>query len=356
MRGSARGKIGIVAVSSPVPQVELSLGLEHLRAAGFRIQVHPICKKSDLFFAGTDEQRAEAFFDLATQPEVSVLWTARGGYGAARILPLLEKITDKRGTPPVKKLLVGYSDVTVLMEFVRKKWGWSILHAPMPSFRRFSLLPERDWQALCAWVRGSAARAPWEGVRLQSWGPRLKLPIEAPLVGGNIAVWTSALGTRFEPQTDGALLFLEEVDEPLYRIDRMLQQLAQSGSLSRIRAVVLGSFTNCRDTVPMVLKTKPSESRKKQMLLKPQEKHLKLLRPKLEVMPTLERIFQEFGQALKVPVFYGLPVGHGEGISPLPLGGIYRLSPPGELELLHWDWMGSPENASLAKKRVRLTP
>ena len=86
-------RIGVVAPSSVVPPIELKLGTELLRKEGFEVAVHPQCRKAHLYFAGRDEERAQAFFEFASDSRFDVLWCARGGYGAARILPMLEEMT-----------------------------------------------------------------------------------------------------------------------------------------------------------------------------------------------------------------------------------------------------------------------
>ena len=115
--------IGVFAPSNKLPAVEFGIGLEHLRRAGLEVQVHPQCENADFLFAGTDRERAYAFHDFARDPKISVLWCARGGYGAVRLLPLLDQLTAKK-KPPKGKLLVGYSDATILLEYVRARWGW----------------------------------------------------------------------------------------------------------------------------------------------------------------------------------------------------------------------------------------
>src|SRR5579872_6885915 len=162
----ARLKIGVIAPSSQVPVVELKLGLEALQAEGFRLKIHPQVKKSHLFFAGSDEERARAFFDYAVDPQFDALWCARGGYGALRVLPLLEKMTAERGIPD-QKLLVGYSDATILLEYVRARWGWPVLHAPMPSMRSFTILKTGEWKSLVRCVNGDAEPPDWSGEKLK---------------------------------------------------------------------------------------------------------------------------------------------------------------------------------------------
>src|SRR5687768_3365846 len=107
-------KVGIIAPSSPVPPVEFQLGLEKLRGAGFQLKVHPQCHDSHLYYSGEDEVRAKALFEYAKDEDLSVIWCARGGSGGARLLPFLDQFTKKSGKPGKKKLLVGFSDATVL--------------------------------------------------------------------------------------------------------------------------------------------------------------------------------------------------------------------------------------------------
>src|SRR3954463_15490512 len=120
-------QVGIVAASSVVPALEFELGIGHLRSLGYDVTVHPDVLAQHFTFAGTDAQRAAALFDYASDDRFNVIWTARGGYGAGRLLPLLDELTAKHGRPPAGKLLVGYSDVTVLHEYARTRWDWSTL-------------------------------------------------------------------------------------------------------------------------------------------------------------------------------------------------------------------------------------
>lgn len=332
--------IGIIAPSSRVPQVELQLGVERIQREGFEVKVHSQCKKRHLFFAGTDEERALAFYEFAEDPEISVLWCARGGHGSIRLLTLLESLTRQNGVP-AKKLLIGYSDSTALMEFVRQTWGWSVLHGPMPSMRKFNLLPKKDWDALAGWIRRESPAAPWAQTRLKFWTPPPTKPIRAPLIGGNMTVWDCLTGTFYEPDPKGSFLFFEEVDENLYRIDRILHHLNLAGRLDGIRGIILGNFLNCRDAAPLVLKAKPEKRNLHRVLSDPRPKELQPLRTLLSEKKGLKEIFSEIGRIHKIPVAFGLPVGHGPGVSPLPLGAEYVLNPDGILELADWNWSKS---------------
>ncbi len=334
--------VGMVAPSSRVPKIELKLGLDALRERGFAPIVHPQVRKTHLFWAGTDEERAQAFSDFAHDPRFSVLWSCRGGYGAVRLLPLLKALTAKRGAPP-RKLMVGYSDTTALVEYLREEWGWSTLHAPMPGIRRFALQTQEEWTSLGSLIRtGRATDAPFEKAKLSFIsGTAPRKPIEAPLVGGNLCVLTSMIGLAKNDHR-GKILFLEDVDEPLYRLDRMFQQLVLSGGLAGVRAVVLGNFLSCQDAVGKVLGRAPRSPRERERMLKaPKPSELVAIRPTLPTQRTLEAIFGEPCRKLGIPVAFGVPSGHGPELSSLPLGARYSLSPQGKLRLLSWSWMGT---------------
>ncbi len=331
--------IELIAPSSVVPQIELGLGLERLREHGFDFKLHPQCKKEFRFFAGTDAERAGAFLEAAYNPKSNVLWCVRGGYGAARLLPILEAEFKKRGKPPVK-LLVGFSDATALIEFVQRRWGWSVLHAPMPGLRKFALLGEPEWSSLVSWIRGEVPSQPW-GVRtmkLKWLTPRPKADLEGLLVGGNLAVFSTLIGTPYLPKTRGKIVFFEDTDEPLYRLDRIVTQLRLSKVLEGARAIVLGNFSNCSDPVSMVLAKAPVRNWQR-MVTAPKPSELKPLREKLDPKSTIFKIFSEFGRDLGVPVAQGLPVGHGPEKFPLPMGAHYRLSRLGVFEFKKWEWI-----------------
>lgn len=344
-------KIGIVAPSAKVPKTEFDLGVQQIRDAGFEVRVHPQVRRADRFFAGTDEERAHAFFEMACDPEYPIVWSARGGYGAARILPHLERLARRRKVPQ-GKLFLGYSDATALHEFVRQRWGWFTLHSPMPGMRRFCAQTELEWWALTTWIRGTGLEAPdglWgrKGLKFLNGGKgSLKSPkkaVQAELVGGNLTVLVSLLGTPYAPDFRGKIVFLEDVDEAVYRIDRMTQQLLQAGAFDGAKAIVLGNFQNCNDIVGKVLAVRPPGAEdlgeRIRLLTSPKPEELQPLRPKMDGTRALQMIFAELGRELGIPVAWGLPVGHGPGIAPLPLGARYRLDPSGRLQLTEWDWL-----------------
>jgi len=327
-------RVGIVALSSVVPPVEFQIGVEFLRSQGLNVRVHPQVHSQHWLHAGRDEVRAAALMELATDPTIDVIWCARGGYGAAKLLPLLDRLTAEQGVPP-PKLLVGYSDVTVIHEYVRNRWRWHTLHAAMPAAVNFSLLPGADWSAtLAAVTRDRTIAWPWQNRPLH-WvtAPPVE-PIEAALIGGNLSLWQTLAGTPYAPPRRPHILFLEDLAEEFYRIDRMMTHLEQSGLLDACAAIVLGDFTDCDDEAQTCLAAGTDETAIKDPAKAPRQP----LRPTYSMPDLFAEVFATIGARRLIPIATGLPVGHGPNFAPLPLGARYRLSADGTLALVKWDW------------------
>jgi muramoyltetrapeptide carboxypeptidase len=333
--------VGIVAAGFCVPASELKLGVARLEDAGFEVQVHPNVSKRYLFFAGDDEQRLQEWIDYAWDPKIQILWCARGGHGALRLLPLLEAETAKRGRPP-RKLLLGYSDTTLFFEFVRSRWGWSVLHSPMPGGREFLQLDSKTWKRLLSWVDGESGQ-PQSGYSIKPLNEFAKRSsrVQGRLTGGNLTVLTCALGTPFWKPWGGAVVFLEDTGEMWFRIDRMLAHLTAAQAWTGVQGIVLGTYSACRDGTSQVLK--PSARIKNTRdLLQPSPKMLEPLRPLIPDRKALVAIFSEWAKrAGGIPVWEGLKTGHGGGLEPLPMGASVRIERAGSrfsLKVSDWDW------------------
>lgn len=307
-------RVGIVAPSSPAGSYELGEGVRRLERLGVSARVHPQVGKTWFIFAGTDAERAAAILEFAHDDEIDVIWAARGGNGAARLLPILANAPR----PTRRKTLVGYSDITVLHEFARRRWGWRTLHAVMPA-ANFGEVPESVWIETVALLQ--ADRPTLELAGCFALNPPANA-IDAELVGGNLSLVHTLVGTPWWNDLRGKLLFLEDTDEKVYSIDRYAVQLEQAGAFDGLAAIVLGDFTNCTDED----ETKRSGS----------PDHLEPLRPAVSPRDGLLETFGRIAREKNLPLLIDLPVGHGPNFRPLPLGASYRLSPDGKLILRSW--------------------
>lgn len=337
----ANNRIGIFAASSIVPVAELNLGVALLGDYGFEVTVHPQVRAQHFLYPGTDQERAHALYDMACDDAIDVLWAARGGYGAGRILPILERLTREHGRPKRAKLLVGYSDVTVLHEFVRHRWGFATLHASMPAGTSFALLKAEEREPTLACVRGEPAKFAWENTTLNFMNGAPAETITAEIVGGNMSLWSAAVGTPYAGRASGKILFLEDVDERPYRLDRMLMQIVQAGGLEGVRAIILGDFTNCNDEGSNVIQPLQPGADPRTLLEGLEQRPRIPLRKEFPLDVALREVFGTVAKDLNIPLATGLPVGHGPNYSPLPLGARYTLTPQGKLSLTHWDWNGA---------------
>lgn len=332
-------RVGIVAPSSVVPKIELELGIEFLQARGFEVMVHPTVWGEYNFYPAPDEERAEALIEYAQDPNIDVIWCARGGYGATHLLPLLNRVKKKiKAKKLKKKTLIGYSDVTALHEWFRVNLGWTTLHAPMPSSRTFSFLREEEWNGLRDLIDYSVQKGKIEKYShtLQPiFVPKGFKGCKASVVGGNLAVWNSLIGTPDVGNARGKILFFEEIGENSGRINRMMHHLEQSGGLKGVKGIVLGDFTDCPDSVPNMLSKLPplAPDMLEPFLRDPPRDLVRPLRTIYSTDETLEIIFTEFGQRLKIPVFKGIPAGHGPHFHSLILGHAHKLNKNGEFSL-----------------------
>ena len=273
--------IGVVALSGPVDPDKLEAGIEILRGWG-----HPVVEASNLrreqaYLAGEDTERLAGVSEVV-KAGARVVIAARGGYGASRLLDTLpwRKLAKNRVT------FVGFSDLTAVLNPLAKE-GVVQIHGPMVASgltKRYNarrlrsvLLGELVGDVLFRLPKGSVARAGNARGRA---------------VGGNLTLLTSLIGTPWEPDFDGCVLFIEEVNERLYRLDRMLTHLKGSGRLRNVKALIGGSLRGCR----------PASER-----------------PDLWRRLLLEAVPQT------APVVVGLPFGHGAANLAFPIGASVEL-------------------------------
>lgn len=334
-------RIGIFAPSSPVPMHELQIGVEYLRAQGFAVSVHEQTSAVDFVHAGTDAQRAGALWELANDPAIDVVWCARGGYGANKLVALLDELTRQHGAPP-PKLLAGFSDVTILHHYTRTAWGWHTLHAAMPAQLKFSRLKPEQIHATLELVRKRDPGDLFGGTRMTFDGQAPDTPITGQVLGGNLATWNYLTGTPHQPHgLEGTMLFFEDLGEGFYKMDAYLHQLAQSGGLDGVRAIILGGFHQCSDHAGRCLDQKITDEQLTQAI----EDGLggfqtRRLRQTYNEREAMSRILAPLQERFGFAVCHKLPVTHGpEDYAPLPLGATYTLGADGSLTLDAWDWL-----------------
>jgi len=278
----ARGAlIGVIAPAGPTQPEALAAVPALYERFGFRVRIFPGCTQRTGYLAGDDSVRLADLQAALADDELAAIHCLRGGYGAMRLLDRIDA-SLLRARP---KLLIGYSDITALHAL----WalhGLPTLHAPMATSDLIRPGREADAQALFALLQGGlhAGTVLAPGLLPSDPNrPRVCVPgqVRGRLIGGNLSLVAALLGTRWAWQAEGAVLFLEDVSEDLYRVDRLLTQLRLAGVLDAVAGFVLGSFTEAESP---------------------------------------DALLREFLLPLGKPVLGGWPSGHGTPNLPLPLG------------------------------------
>jgi muramoyltetrapeptide carboxypeptidase len=231
--------VALIAPSSPVAEEKIELSLESIRFLGLEPIPFPSCFMKNGYLSGTDEARAKDVNDAFLDPSIRGIFCLRGGYGATRILPLL----DYKGIGRNPKFFAGYSDITALHTVFNKLCGFITYHAPMPS-RGYQTLDSFTLESLTAAVfygslPGKVCNPPEE--KIETICPGIA---HGRITGGNLSVMAAALGSPYEIDTKGKILFIEEVDELPYRIDRNLTALKLAGKLEAAAGIILGTFAD----------------------------------------------------------------------------------------------------------------
>ena len=237
--------VALVAPASAVPEDRLQTATDFIRGLGLNPVVYPSCyfANREGYLAAPDTQRAKDLMDAFTDPNIQGVWCIRGGYGSHRLLPLLdqEQIRNNR------KWFGGYSDVTTLHTFFNQECGLETYHCIMPSTEYNADAFSLDWlkKALFGGLKGQLS---WP----EGQSPRTLVPGKAsgPLCGGNLSLVIASLGTPWEIDTRGKILFLEDIGEKTYRVDSMLTQLRNAGKFRDCAGIILGAWTDCEPEYP----------------------------------------------------------------------------------------------------------
>lgn len=273
------GLIGVISPAGPVNASDLKPDLDLLTSWGFSIRESPHLYDRHDYLAGEDEDRLSDLHAMFMDSEIAAVFCARGGYGSLRLLDRIDY--DLIRDHP--KILVGYSDITALLMAIHKKTGLVTFHGPMA--RGLSSVSDDSIQGLLG-ILSSDQPVSFD---LMKGTPLISGKAEGPLMGGNLSLICHLVGTPFLPSLNGAILFIEDRGEPLYRIDRMLTHLALAGQLGGIAGLIGGQFIDCGQ---------PSE---------------------------IDRLLMAVASDLAIPLVTGFPVGHGPNNLTLPLGMTARL-------------------------------
>jgi len=280
--------IALVTPGSYISEKELEDCIENLQSLGFKAVYNESILNKTGYFSGNDKQRADELIEMFSRKDVDGVMCARGGYGCSRILPLLdyEIITDN------PKVLIGYSDVTALLYGIHSKTGLVCFHGPVgiSTFNEFStnylkdvlITPPKKLELISKPEENGS-----EPVTIISG------KAEGELIGGNLSVVVSLIGTEYDIDTENKIIFIEETTEEPYRIDRMLTQMLMSGKFEKASGIALGVFDNCEPK-----KDKPS----------------------FESSFSLMEVLFDRLSGLGVPVVYGLSFGHIKNKFTLPFG------------------------------------
>lgn len=234
--------IGIIAPASPVFERQALLKAQkHWEALGFNVRFAPHIDNHLRYLAGSDQDRASDVMSMFTDHSIDAIIALRGGYGSIRLLPYLD-FTLIKDNP---KILMGYSDITTLLLAIHRMTGLVTFHGPvgLSTYNEYSTRFIMETLTRCKPV--SNIPPPEETFPMLANQRKFPKSVQAPLTGGNLSLIVATLGTPYEIETNDHILFIEEVGEEPYRIDRMLTQLAQAGKLEKIRGIIFDQCSGC---------------------------------------------------------------------------------------------------------------
>lgn len=247
---------------------------------------------NDLFCANTDKQRLKHLTHALTHPNTKAIICARGGYGSLRLIPELANITP----PATAKLFVGMSDITALQLYLQQHWRWPTIHgAASPT--RFSL---ESIERLKAILFGTTHQMIFDSLTPLNQAAKQQQTIEAEIIGGNLTLIQTSIGTHWQLDSKNKIILLEEIGERGYRIDRMLEHLRQATIFQQAKAILLGDFLEGKEPDGSSL-----------------------------IAATLKR----FAESCSIPVVQLAGIGHGYTHFPIPLGAKSTLHLQGKITL-----------------------
>jgi muramoyltetrapeptide carboxypeptidase len=277
--------IGIVAPANYTTEDKIERAVKNIESKGYKVKVGKGCREKWFTFAGKDEVRAKDIMDFFKDDEINAILCLRGGFGSIRLLEYLDFDEIKKNP----KIFIGFSDITTLHSAFQKKSNLITFHGPMAA-SNFSdeILDEISWNGLFTFL---------ENIENEM---EIKNPQNEPLkklvggrgigrsIGGNLVTFVSNMGTDYDVEYEDTILFIEEIGEPAYKIDRALTQLINSKGFRGIKGIILGDFNDCGG--------------------------------ENENAYSLMELFEERLKKLGIPVIYNFKSGHCWPMMTLPMG------------------------------------
>lgn len=261
-------KIGIVAPARKISRQELAKPIEIIEDNGYEVVCSDELFAIDNQFAGSDNVRASDLQKMLDDPYIKAVFFARGGYGSVRIIDRVD-FTNFIKSP---KWLVGYSDITVFHNHIVRNYNIQTLHGSMPI--NFVSNTSESLLSLFKALEGNPHNITFKTHLLNR-----SRPVQGNVVGGNLSVLYSLLGSNSFPDTDGKILFIEDLDEYLYHIDRMMMGFRRAGKLEKLAGLIVGGMSDMNDNI-------------------------------VPFGRTAEEIIHHIVMDYNYPVFFGLPAGH----------------------------------------------
>jgi muramoyltetrapeptide carboxypeptidase len=284
-------KIGLIGASGPTKQERIAPSIKAMEDLGLKVVLGQSCKGHHGFLSGSDDLRANDINKMFEDKNIKGIFAIRGGYGASRILDMLDYNMIKKNP----KVFAGYSDVTALHNVFNEKCKLITFHTPMASTEFYKGV---DDYTMNYFKKNIFSDKPL-GILENPEGQEIKTLVNGKaigkLVGGNLSLVASSMGTPYELNTKGKILFLEDVDEHPYKIDRMLLQLKQCGKFKDAAGIILGSWIGC-------------EANKGDNSL------------------SLMEIFEELIKPENKPTIYNLACGHCMPTMSIPLGAEVKIN------------------------------
>ena len=279
--------IGIISpASSPDELSRVEKGVKYLESLGYRVKVGANVGKNHGYLAGTDQERVDDIHSMFKDKSVKAVFTLRGGYGAFR---LLDKI-DYRLIKNNPKIFVGYSEITSLQMAFFEKADLITFAGPMVAVDFYDEVSPYTNEIFWAIVTSNKKLGKIKYPENQKMPHLQKGTVSGRLIGGNLAVFASLLGTEYFPNLTGKILMIEDIGELPYRVDRMLNQLRLAGVFKKVKGIILGRFVDCNEHDP----------NKKTL--------------------TLGEVIADYITPVKVPSIYTFPHGHIKDFVTIPFG------------------------------------